>query len=111
VSREAGNGSSRQHTGIGSWPRFHQVPVLLLTEDNRSGKSVLMSRISYQLQSQAVELVEKASIGTTTARKPILAYHFFPSKSDKSSKHKEQRPTMTALKCLALQVAEQYSGY
>jgi hypothetical protein len=86
-------------------------PMLLLTGDNRSGKSVLMSRISYQLQSQAVELVEKASTGTTTARKSIVAYHFFPSKSDKSSKDKEQRPTMTALKCLALQVAEQDSGY
>jgi hypothetical protein len=86
-------------------------PMLLLTGANRSGKSVLMSRISYQLQSQAVELVEKASTRTTAARKPILAYHFFPSKSDKSSKDKEQRPTMTALKCLALQVAEQDSGY
>jgi hypothetical protein len=34
-------------------------------------------------------LAEKASIGTITAQKLILAYYFFPLKSDKSSKDKE----------------------
>lgn len=74
-------------------------PLLLLTGDTNSGKSFLVSVVSYHLQRNA---------GKGPAR-TLAAYHFFPKRTEKSGQ--DPRPVETALKCMALQIAEQNAAY
>jgi hypothetical protein len=79
-------------------------PLLIITGDTASGKSYLVSTIIHKLQS--VYSLETRG----TERAPLVAYHFFPNNTTEKSGH-NQRLAETALKCLALQLANQDDTY
>ena len=103
---------SQSIEGSGSWLRDQSQytdwldaktdakPLLLLTGDTNSGKSFLATTIIHALHDK---YGEKGSVRTS------IAYHFFPRWSEKIGQ--DPRPAETALKCLALQVAEQNAVY
>jgi Cdc6-like AAA superfamily ATPase len=78
-------------------------PLLLITGENNSGKTFLVSSIVHELQSV------HAHGASEFTRTPVVAYHFFNKRAEKSSQ--DLRPAETALKCLALQIAEQDDVY
>ena len=77
-------------------PKTEEIdPVLLLTGEASCGKSFLSAVVAHDLLDR---YGEKSSVRTS------LAYHFFPKYSDKINK--DQKPAETALKAIALQLAE-----
>lgn len=94
-----------EHSEFRDWAERDNTdanPIFLLKGDSNTGKSVLMSAIVHHLRSKY----------ETTARPPphtLVAYYFFPTLAGKEDEKK--RPVMTALKCLALNLAEQDSAY
>jgi Cdc6-like AAA superfamily ATPase len=78
-------------------------PLLLVTGDPNTGKSFLSSVIVHQLQSSRGRATQ------TPTRTPLVAYHFFPKKTEKSTQ--DPRPAETALKCLAVQIADRDPAY
>ncbi|EFX01558.1 nacht and tpr domain containing protein [Grosmannia clavigera kw1407] len=100
--------------GTGSWmvnadgnPAFREwaernnaeaKPMFLLNGDPNTGKSVVMSSISHHLRS-IYEAPDRQSPRT------LVASYFFPSFTGKSDE--DRRPVETALKCIAMQLAEQ----
>jgi hypothetical protein len=78
-------------------------PLLLVTGDPNTGKSFLSSVIVHQLQSSRSRATQ------TSTRTPLVAYHFFPKKTEKSTQ--DPRPAETALKCLAVQIADRDPAY
>jgi hypothetical protein len=78
-------------------------PLLFLTGGPSTGKSYLTSLIIHELKSTHAHKAE----GSTRAA--LVAYHFAPKSSEKSNK--DQTPSTTALKCLAVQIAEQDPAY
>lgn len=84
-------------------PKSDANPLLLLTGDTNSGKSFLVSAIIHGLQSTYGQGTKGSD------RTPLLAYHYVPKYTEKSNH--TQRPAETALKCLALQIAEQDNAY
>jgi hypothetical protein len=105
-TRFKGSGSWLHHIpDYESWMNreSHASPLLLLTGEPCTGKSFLASVIIHELQSVHGHRAE----GSTRAA--LVAYHFFPKSSDKSTK--DQQPYTTALKCLAIQIAEQDMAY
>lgn len=80
-------------------------PLLLLTGDNNTGKSYLVSAIKHDLQAA------RATTHPTTA-KLAVAYYFFPKWAEKAAKAgQDQRPAETALKCMSLQISEGDATY
>jgi hypothetical protein len=106
----------KKFPGTGSWlhekpvPEYekwanrdsHTNPLLFLTGGSSTGKSFLTSVIIHELQSNYSHKAEGS-------REALVAYHFFPRVSDKGPK--DQQPTTTALKCLAIQIAAQDAAY
>ncbi len=78
-------------------------PLLLITGDTNTGKSFLSSVIIHQLRSS------RSSTLPAAVRTPLIAYHFFPKKTEKSTK--DENPAETALKCLAVQLAASDPAY
>lgn len=78
-------------------------PLILVTGEPNTGKSFLSSVMVHQLQSSRGRGTQ------TTTRTPLVAYHFFPKKTEKSTQN--PRPAETALKCLAVQIAARDPAY
>jgi len=79
-------------------------PLLLITGDSNTGKSFLSSVIVHRLHSS------RTSGPQTSTRAPLVAYHFFPKKTEKSPQNPPP-PSQMALKCLAVQIAAQDPTY
>ena len=78
-------------------------PLLLVTGEPNTGKTFLSSAIVHQLQSSRGKGTQ------TSTRTPLAAYHFFAKKTEKNPEN--PRPVGTALKCLALQIADRDPKY
>ncbi|KAE9369344.1 hypothetical protein N431DRAFT_380216 [Stipitochalara longipes BDJ] len=79
-------------------------PLLLITGDPNTGKSFLSSVIVHRLQSS------QTSGPQTSTRTPLVAYHFFSKKTEKSPQNPPP-PAQMALKCLAAQIAARDPAY
>jgi hypothetical protein len=77
--------------------------LLLVSGEPNTGKTFLSSAIVHQLQSS------RGKVTQTSTRTPLAAYHFFEKKKEKDPEN--PRPVLTALKCLALQIADRDPTY
>ena len=97
-SVEGGGQWVRDQTQYTDWLNLKSEdidPVLLLTGETSCGKSFLSAVVAHDLLDR---FGDKSPVRTS------LAYHFFPKYSDKINK--DQKPAETALKAIALQLAE-----
>ncbi|KAI1135342.1 hypothetical protein F5Y05DRAFT_416329 [Hypoxylon sp. FL0543] len=94
-----------EHPGFRRWAERDDKEsdrLLILTGAPNTGKSVIMSAMVYYLR----------SIYESPARhspRTLIAAHFFPNVTAKDDQDK--RPILTALKCIAIQLADQDSAY
>ncbi|KAI1097658.1 hypothetical protein F4804DRAFT_156074 [Jackrogersella minutella] len=77
-------------------------PLFILTGAPNSGKSVILSSMVHYLRS-------KYESPTRYSTRTLIAAHFFPNTTAKDDRDK--RPIATALKCIAIQLADQDGAY